>query len=75
MVWAAISTRGYTLHFIQNDTHVVQRYLDVFLSDTATVEEQFLFMDHNARPYRVNIVNNWLDELRIEKFDWLANFH
>ncbi|GFV74772.1 transposable element Tcb1 transposase [Trichonephila clavipes] len=33
---------------------------------------EFLFMDHNARPHRANIVDECLQSEDITRMDWLA---
>lgn len=79
MVWAGISTDGRTdLHFVRNGTLNAQRYRDEILEPTvlpyaAAMGEHFILMDDNARPHRANIINNWLEDVGIERMDWPAN--
>ena len=71
MVYADISIDGHTdLHIIRNGALTGRRYRDeifrfILLSYAAAIEDDFILMDDNCRPYRANMMNDFLLEEQI----------
>lgn len=79
MVWTGISTRGHIdLYFIESSALAAERYLHEILQPTVllyavALGEELIFIDDNARPHRVNPVNNWLEEVDLKVIQ--SNLH
>ncbi|GFX73669.1 transposable element Tcb1 transposase [Trichonephila clavipes] len=84
LIWRAPGTRVTTKRTPLNDTVMVEQdgsfghiYQDVILEQhvrlfLGTMGAEFLFMDHNARPHRANIVDECLLSEDFTRMDWLA---
>ncbi|GFS52612.1 transposable element Tcb1 transposase [Trichonephila clavipes] len=78
MVWAAISLGCRTdLHIFKRGSVTAVRYRDEVLEPivrlyAAAVGPTFVLMDDNARPYRADIVDDYLENEGIERMAGLA---
>ena len=80
MVWAGIMQDTHTpLHVFDNGPVNAQRYRQEVLEPYVrlfrdAVGPEFIFMDDNARAYRVLMVDEYLGNEDIQRIAWQANF-
>ncbi|GFX96082.1 transposable element Tcb2 transposase [Trichonephila clavipes] len=78
LVWAGISLGGHTdLHVFHGGTVTGLRYRDEILDPyvrpyAAAIGNDFILMDDNARPHRVRIVEEYLEDHGLERMEWPA---
>ncbi|GBO11641.1 Transposable element Tc1 transposase [Araneus ventricosus] len=78
MVWAGIMLDGQTsLHVFERGTVTGVRYRDEILEPyvrlfRGAVGPKFILMDHNARPHRALLVDEFLESEDIHRMDWPA---
>lgn len=78
MVWAGISIDARTdLVFLRGGTITAERYIVECLEEFVVpyapfIGQQFKLMHDNARPHVANVVNNYLDEVGIDRIVWPA---
>jgi transposase len=78
MVWGGISYDGSTdLYVIRNGSLAGIGYRDEILAPivrlyAGAIGDDFILMDDNARPHRAGIVNEYLQQEKIERMDWPA---
>ncbi|GFW81545.1 transposable element Tcb2 transposase [Trichonephila clavipes] len=78
LVWAGISLGGHTdLHVFHGGTVTGLRYRDEILDPyvrpyAATIGNDFILMDDNARPHRARIVEEYLEDHGLERIEWPA---
>lgn len=78
MVWAGISRDARTdLIFVENGALNAHRYIDEILQNAVVpyshfIGDGFILMQDNARPHVARIVNEYLDEVDIERMVWPA---
>ncbi|UYV84223.1 hypothetical protein LAZ67_X001577 [Cordylochernes scorpioides] len=78
LVWAGISSSRRTpLHIFSGGTLTAQRYRDEILEPYLRpyrdqIGHNLIFMDHNARPHRARLVNEYLQSENIRRMDWPA---
>ncbi|GFW27352.1 transposable element Tcb1 transposase [Trichonephila clavipes] len=78
LVWGGIILGSRTDLHVQSVTMTDHIYRDVILEQhirlfRCVLGAEFLFMDENARPYLVNIVDECLQSEDITRMDWPAN--
>ena len=78
LVWAGISIGGRTdLHVFQGGTVTGVRYRDEILDQyvrpyAGAIGKDFLLMDDNARPHRAFVVDEYLEDIGLERIEWPA---
>ncbi|GFT26841.1 transposable element Tcb2 transposase [Trichonephila clavipes] len=78
LVYGDISTDGRTvLYIIRDEPLTARRYTDEILRPivvpyAAAIGDNFLLMDDNCRPYRANLVEDFLFEEGIVRMEWPA---
>lgn len=76
MVWAGISIEARTdLVIIENGALNANRYIEECLAEHVIpfapfVGDNFCLMHDNARPHVARVVNDYLDEMDIQRLDW-----
>lgn len=78
MVWAGISRDARTdLIFVENGALNAHRYIEDILQNAVVpyshfIGDGFVLMQDNARPHVARVVNEYLDEVGIERMVWPA---
>jgi transposase len=78
MVWGGISLDACTdLVFVENGAMTTQKYILECLEPHVVpyapfIGENFLLMDDNARPHRARIVDQYLEQVSVQRFPWPA---
>lgn len=78
MVWAGISREAHTdLIFVENGALNAHRYIEDILQNAVVpyshfIGDGFVLMQDNARPHVALVVNEYLDEVGIERMVWPA---
>jgi transposase len=79
MVWGGISLDARTdLVFVENGAMTAHRYIleclepHVVVPYAPFIGENFLLMDDNARPHRARIVDQYLEQVGVQRLPWPA---
>ena len=77
MVWGGISVRSRTELIVLNGTLTGQRYIDEALHPIVLPFSQrhhVTLQDDNARPHRARIIQQFLQQNKVDHLDWPARF-
>lgn len=78
MVWASISSEARTeLLFVENGALNAHRYVQDILQEAVVpyapfIGDEFILMHDGARPHAANVVNQYLNDVGIQRLEWPA---